>query len=193
VRLLFGFLVSFAVAAAVGLGATWLALTKGTAFGPLRISAWTSWPKTGTTEIDPYARAIVARTGELPVASGDGIAFYAKSTDRGEVLDGRCEIVLAGTTPTARFWTLTLYDPEGRLVANSINRHGFTSEEIIRTMDGGFTIVIAPRARSGNWLPTSGVERYILVVRLYDTPVGVATRAGRDAQMPSVIRKACPQ
>jgi hypothetical protein len=193
VRLLFGFLVAFAVAAAVGLGATWLALTKGTAFGPLRISAWTSWPKTGTTEIDPYARAIVARTGELPVASGDGIAFYAKSTDRGDVLDGRCEIVLAGTTPTARFWTLTLYDPEGRLVANSINRHGFTSEEIIRTMDGGFTIVIAPRARSGNWLPTSGVERYILVLRLYDTPVGVATRAGRDAQMPSVIRKACPQ
>lgn len=192
-RLLFGFLVAFAVAAAVGLGATWLALTKGTAFGPLRISAWTSWPKTGTTEIDPYARAIVARTGELPVASGDGIAFYAKSTDRGEVLDGRCEIVLAGTTPTARFWTLTLYDPEGRLVANSINRHGFTSEEIIRTMDGGFTIVVAPRARSGNWLPTSGVERYILVLRLYDTPVGVATRAGRDAQMPSVIRKACPQ
>jgi hypothetical protein len=60
-------------------------------------------------------------------------------------------------------------------------------------MDGGFTIVIAPRARSGNWLPTSGVERYILVVRLYDTPVGVATRAGRDAQMPSVIRKACTQ
>jgi hypothetical protein len=192
VRLLFGFLVAFAVAAAVGLGATWLALTKGTAFGPLRIGAWAAWPKTGTAEIDPYARAIIARTGELPVASGDGIAFYAKSTDLGELLDGRCETILAGTTPTARFWTLTLYDPEGRLVANSINRYGFTSEEIIRTMDGGFTIVIAPRARSGNWLPTSGVERYILELRLYDTPVGVATRAGRDAQMPSVIRKACP-
>ena len=191
-RLLFGFLVAFAVAAAVGLGATWLALTKGTAFGPLRIGAWTAWPKTGTAEIDPYARAIIARTGELPVASGDGIAFYAKSTNLGEVLDGRCEIILAGTTPTARFWTLTLYDPEGRLIANSINRYGFTSEEIIRTMDGGFTIKIAPRARSGNWLPTGGVERYTLVLRLYDTPVGVATRAGRDAQMPTVIRKACP-
>ncbi|MGP0091568.1 MAG: DUF1214 domain-containing protein [Xanthobacteraceae bacterium] len=191
-RLLFGFLVAFAVAAAVGLGATWLALTKGTAFGPLRIGAWTAWPKTGTAEIDPYARAIIARTGELPVASGDGIAFYATTTDLGELLDGRCEIVLAGTTPTARFWTLTLYDPEGRLIANAINRYGFTSEEVIRSMDGGFTIVIAPRARSGNWLPTSGVERYILELRLYDTPVGVATRAGRDAQMPSVTRKACP-
>lgn len=191
-RLLFGFLVAFAVAAAVGLGATWLALTKGTAFGPLRIGAWTAWPKTGTTEIDPYARAIIARTGELPVASGDGIAFYAKGTDLGELLDGRCEIVIAGTTPTARFWTLTLYDPEGRLIANTINRYGFTSEEILRTMDGGFTIVIAPRARSGNWLPTSGVEQYILMLRLYDTPVGVATRAGRDAQMPSVMRKVCP-
>ena len=39
-----------------------------------------------------------------------------------------------------------------------------------------FEIVIAPRARAGNWLPTGGVERYMLVLRLYDTPVG-----GRDA------------
>jgi hypothetical protein len=192
VRLLFGFLLAFAVAALVGLGTTWLALTRGSAFAPMTIGAWTAWPKTGTSEIDPYARAIIARTGELPVGSGDGIAFYARATDAGTLLDGRCEISLSGITPAARFWTLTLYDPAGRLVANSIDRHGFTSEEIIRQMDGTFAIVIAPRARPGNWLPTGGVERYQLVLRLYDTPVGVATRAGRDAPMPAITGRGCP-
>ncbi len=44
----------------------------------------------------------------------------------------------------------------------------------------------APRARSGNWLPTGGVERYVLVLRFYDTPVGIATRAEREAPMPAI-------
>jgi hypothetical protein len=191
VRLFFGSLFAFAVAAIVGLGGTWLTLTEGTAFGALTIGAWTAWPKTGTPGIDPYARAAISRTGELPIGVGDGIAFYAKADDQGEPFDGRCDIDVSGITPTARFWTLTLYDPSGKLVANSVNRHGFTSQEIIRNSNGSFTIRIGPRARYGNWLPTGGVDHYILVLRLYDTPVGVATRAGREAPMPSITARDC--
>ena len=55
-------------------------------------------------------------------------------------LDGRCTFIVSGVTPAARYWTLTLYDPEGRLVANTIDRHGFTSEEILRDIEGRFTI-----------------------------------------------------
>jgi hypothetical protein len=99
--------------------------------------------------------------------------------------------VLRGTTPAARFWTLTLYDPEGRLVANSANRYGFTSQEIVRAADGTFEIVAAPRARAGNWLPTGGAERYLLLLRLYDTPVGVATGASREVPMPTIVTRAC--
>lgn len=190
-RLLFGSFFTFLVAAALGLGATWLSLTRGTAFGAVRIGAWTAWPRTGTADIDPYARAGIARSGELPIGLGDGIAFFAKNDDAGRLFDGRCEVVLQGTTPAARFWTLTLYDPDGRLLPNSAQRYGFTSQELVRFADGGFSIVIAPRARAGNWLPTGGAERYVLVLRLYDTPVGVATRAGREAPMPSIAEKGC--
>jgi hypothetical protein len=191
VRLLLGTVLALAIAGAVGLGTTWLALTRGTAYGGVTIGAWTAWPKNGTPGIDPYARAMVARTGELPVGSGDGVAFYGRTDDAGQVLDGRCDVVLSGITPQARFWTMALYDPEGRLVANSVQRHGFTSQEIIRRSDGTFEITVGPRARPGNWLPTGGVEEYVLVLRLYDTPIGMATRTGRDAAMPSVARKAC--
>jgi hypothetical protein len=192
VQSLFGSFFAFVLAAALGLGATWLTLTRGTAFGAVAIGSWTAWPKTGTTDIDPYARAVVARSGRLPLGSGDGVAFEARNDDRGKAFDGRCDVVVSGTTPPARFWTLTLYDPDGRLVANTVNRYGFTSQEIVRRADGSFDIVIAPRARPGNWLPTGGVGRYILVLRLYDTPVGVATRTGRDAPMPAVALRSCP-
>jgi hypothetical protein len=94
-------------------------------------------------------------------------------------------------TPTARYWTVTLYTPEGRLVANAIDRHGFTSEEIVRDSDGRFTISVAPLARPGNWLPTGGIEQFVLVWRLYDTAIGVATRTAKEGPMPAIERKGC--
>lgn len=191
-RLLLGTLFALTIATGIGLGATWLAITQGTAYGGVTIGSWTAWPKVGTAGIDPYARAMVARSGELPIGSGDGVAFYARSDDAGQPLDGRCDTALAGITPQARYFTITLYDLEGRLVANSVQRQGFTSQEIIRRSDGTFEISIGPRARPGNWLPTGGIERYLLVLRLYDTPIGVTTRSGREAPMPAITRKACP-
>ena len=187
-RLILGSLFAFTIAAVIGLGATWLALSRGTAFGAIPIGAWTAWPKTGTADVDPYARAGIARSGELPVGSGDGVAFLAAADDAGRALDGRCDVVVSGITPQARFWTITLYDPEGRLIANPLDRQGFTSQEIVRRADGSFEITMAPRARPGNWLPTGGAESYVLVLRLYDTPVGVATRAAREAPMPSIVQ-----
>jgi hypothetical protein len=189
--LLFGSLLAFAVAAAIGLGTTWLALSEGIAYGGFTLGAWTSWPKNGTPGIDPYSRAILARSGELPVGSGDGVTFFARADDHGRPLDGRCDIALSGTTPQARFWTLTLYDTDGRLVANSVRRFGFTSQEVVRGTNGTFEITIGPRARPGNWLPTGGVERFVLALRLYDTPVGLATRAGPDVPMPSISVRGC--
>jgi len=190
-RLLFGSCFTLLIAAAIGLGATWFTLTHGMAFGSLAIGGWTSWPKTGSVDIDPYARAIIARSGELPTGLGDGVAFYAQADDAGAKFDGRCTVTISGLTPPARYWTVTLYDPEGRLVANAIDRHGFTSEEIVRDADGRFVITIAPLARPGNWLPTGGIEKFVLLWRLYDTPIGVATRTTKEGPMPAIARKGC--
>lgn len=190
-NLLFGSLLAFVVAAGVGLGATWLTLTRGVAFGALQLGSWVAWPKTGSSSIDPYARAEIARTGTLPVALGDGIAFYATADDQGRPFNGRCDVELSGTTPPARYWTVTLYDRDGKLVANAVNRYGFTSHELSRRQDGTFVISVTPRARPGNWLPTGGIGAYELVLRFYDTPVGVATRAGREAPMPAITTRGC--
>ena len=191
-RLIFITLLALLLAAIVGVGTTWMTTTRGTELGTLTIGAWTARPRTGTADVDPYSRATIVRNGELPIGTGDGVAFTATTDDRRKPLDGRCDVVVSGVTPAARFWTLALYDRKGHLVANSLQRYGFTSQEIIRQSDGSFEIHIASRARSGNWLPTGGIERYALMLRLYDTPVGVATRTQRDAPMPSIATVGCP-
>lgn len=191
-RLIFITLITLLVATVVGLGTTWMTATRGVDLGTIKIGAWTARPKIGTSDIDPYSRASVARSGELPVGAGDGITFTATKDDSGRALDGRCDVVVKGVTPAARFWTLTIYDMKGQLVANTLQRYGFTSQEIVRGSDGGFEIRMTSRARAGNWLPTAGIDRYMVVMRLYDTPVGVGTRTQKDAPMPSLATVGCP-
>jgi hypothetical protein len=192
VRLIFVTLLALTIATAIGLGATWMTATRGTDFGTLTIGTWVARPKTGTPDVDPYSSATIARSGELPIGAGDGVSFLATTDDHKRPLDGRCDVAVSGVTPAARFWTLTLYDRKGHLVANSLQRYGFTSEEVVRASDGSFEIRVASRARAGNWLPTGGIERYTLMLRLYDTPVGVATRTPRDAPMPQISTVGCP-
>ncbi|MDZ4368755.1 MAG: DUF1214 domain-containing protein [Afipia sp.] len=191
-RLILITLVTLTIATIVGLGTTWMTATRGVNVGTIKIGAWTARPKTGTSDIDPYSRASVARSGELPVGTGDGVMFTATTDDTGRQLDGRCDVVVKGVTPAARFWTLTFYDPKGQLVANSLQRYGFTSQEIVRGSDGGFEVRITSRSRAGNWLPTGGLDHYMLALRLYDTPVGVGTRTQKDAPMPSIVTVGCP-
>lgn len=191
-RLILVTLVTLIIATIVGLGATWMTATRGVDVGTITIGAWTARPKTGTSDIDPYSRASVARSGELPVGTGDGVAFIATKDDSGRLLNGQCDVVVKGVTPAARFWTMTIYDSKGQLVANSLQRYGFTSQEIVRGSDGGFELRVTSRSRAGNWLPTGGLDRYMLALRLYDTPVGVGTRTQKDAPMPSIKTVACP-
>lgn len=191
-RLIFISLTTLLIATVVGLGLTWTTATRGVTVGAITIGAWTARPKTGTSDIDPYSRASIARSGELPVGTGDGVTFTATKDDLGRTLDGRCDVIVKGVTPPARFWTLTIYDSKGQLVANALQRYGFTSQELVRASDGSFEVRVSARARAGNWLPTAGVDRYTLMLRLYDTPVGVGTRSQKDAPMPSITTAGCP-
>jgi len=191
VRLLFGLLFTFTTAAVLGLGATWLAATEAFAPGEFAMGAWKAAPTKGSATIEPFARAAIARSGALPLGQGDGIALIARHDDAGRPLDGRCDVVISGSMPAARYWTLTLHDPQGGLIANPVGRYGLTSREILWGPGGGVEITAADRARPGNWLPTGGAARYVLALRLYDTPMNLATRSGRATTMPSITAGTC--
>ena len=92
----FPFSIRSVVAAVVGLGTTWMTTTKGTELGTLTIGAWTARPRTGTADVDPYSRATIVRNGELPIGTGDGVAFTTAVDDNKKPLDGRCDVAVAG-------------------------------------------------------------------------------------------------
>ncbi len=188
-RVLF-FILALIIGSASGLGMTWVMSARENGFSALDIGAWRGWPRSGTFDADPYARASFARSGELPIGIAEGIAFVASSDDQGRAIDGRCITRIKGKLLPARFWTLTIYDGRGRLIENPAARYGFTSTEVVFDADGDVDIWLSPRVHSGNWLPTGENERIVAIIRLYDTPTGVAR--SETAQMPRVTREKCP-
>jgi hypothetical protein len=175
----------------LGLALTFFTLERGFGFGAVRAGPWTGWPKTGSADIDPYARALLSRTGAIPLGTGEGISFLARADSDGAPLDPRCEYSLKGPMPPARFWTLSVFTPNGALIENAAKRYGFTSAEILRASDAPAEIILASTAHPGNWLPTSPTSPYVVVLRLYDSVLS-ATAASLDSSvMPKLVKGFC--
>ena len=121
-RLILGLVLALTIAVVSGVGSAWYAIEQGQLFGAVAVGNWTAWPGTGSPEPDPYSLAMLARTGELPLGAGEGLAFSATLDRDGEPLSGDCVYVVSGETPAARLWTLTAYDGTGRLMANAARR-----------------------------------------------------------------------
>ncbi|WP_279356643.1 DUF1214 domain-containing protein [Methylobacterium indicum] len=197
-------LVLYALALGAGLGlatANWA--TRGRyPFGGVTLNAWTAWPKIGARDADPYVRAIHARTGEVPLALGEGLLLTALADESGRRLDPSCRYRIAGATPPSRAWTLTV-ERRGRTKAEAAGepagetgmapRTGFTSTEVLRDRDGRFAVTLSPTVQPGNWLPMPAGEGSIrLVLRLYDTPVAASTGVLEREGVPSITREDCP-
>jgi hypothetical protein len=175
----------------LGLALTFLSLERGFGFGAVRAGPWTGWPKAGSPEIDPYARALVARSGSIPLGTGEGVTFTARADSTGAPFDPNCVYTVRGPMPQARYWTLSVFSPTGALIENPAKRYGFTSAEILRESTSPPEIVLAATAQPGNWLPTSPASSYVVVLRLYDSVLS-ATAASLDGSvMPKIVKGAC--
>src|SRR5262245_53540284 len=95
-----------------------------------------------------------------------------------------------GQAPPARyFWSVTMYDSTGYLVANPIDRYsiGPSHPPLVKQPDGSIVIAIQhdPPSEPGvNWLP-SPTGSFRLNLRLYGPSVAARTGAGRP---PGVVR-----
>lgn len=189
-RLLFDIALALLVATAIGFSTAWFAIEHGRLFGAVTIGSWTAWPEAGGPNADPYSMALIARTGEVPLGAGEGLAFTAFADSQGDPLSGNCVYAVNGQTPAARLWTLTAYNAEGRLMVNAARRYGFHSRDILRQPDGGFSIIVSPDVEPGNWLPTERFDNLQLVLRLYDTPLTTASEF-TNVEMPSIDKVRC--
>ena len=179
------------VGVALGLAATYVATFGAFPFGAAHSGPWTSWPKAGAADADPYARAIIARQAVAPLGNGEGLAFVATTDDSGRPLDGSCDYRIAGSPPVARLWTLNLFTPEGRLLAPGPGRRAISSDQLLRSAGGEFEIVVAPSARPGNWLSTPNGAPFAIALNLYDTNVSPTQTSLEGLTLLSIKRGAC--
>ncbi len=182
----------FALAAVLGVGSAWWAVDREVAVEQLQVGGWTAWPTAGEPGADPYVRALFARTGELPMNIAEGLSFAARRDSEGMLLRADCQYRVAGAVPAAGWWTLSVYrDETHTLIDNPAERYGFASAEALREPDGTVEIVVAPRARPGNWIPVDPEAGNLrLVFRLYETPLSVG--GAIDAiEMPEIEREGC--
>ena len=175
----------------VGLLASAFALSRGSPFDRVRLGAWEIEAHAGSIEADPYTRASVERSGEIPLAVGEGLQLIARVDDDGRPLDARCVYRVGSRVPAARYWTLNLIDPDGWPIENAAQRYGFRSSEILRASNGDFFITISAEAAPGNWLPIGAGGRFALALRLYDTPLGATAGGIETSTAPHVARIRC--
>ncbi|KQT11999.1 hypothetical protein ASG40_08450 [Methylobacterium sp. Leaf399] len=186
------FVYALALGAGLGLASADYATRGGYPFGGVVAGSWTAWPRAGAVGADPYTRAVNARRGEIPLGVGEGLLLTASQDADGRAIDAGCTYAVAGTTPPARAWTLTVAGRGPRPADAPLLREGFTSTEILREADGHFVIALAPEVQPGNWLPmprASGPVR--LALRLYDTPVAASAGTLDRSALPEIRRTGC--
>jgi hypothetical protein len=179
------------LAVALGLWSAWLAVRSPAPVDTIRLGAWQAWPNAGTPSADPYSKARLARTGELPLGSGEGLALLAQTDSAGRQLRGRCRYLVVGQTPPARLWTMAVEPVRRRDIESRPGRASAVgSDALLRAPDGSFEIAMSAAAQPGNWLPTPAGAAFQVVVRLYDTTARTTT-ALTSISMPAIRLEGC--
>lgn len=183
-------LISLAIATVVGLGGTWLMLEADLAVEKVEIGPWTAHIPVGRGQANPYVRAAVARTGAIPLAATEALSFVATTDDKGNPFSSTCSYQIASSRIDSRWWTITLSQPDGKLIPAPMARHAFNSNNVLRKKDGTFAIQVSGQPQSGNWLPSGKAGSFFLTLRLYDT--ALYTNGGfADTALPSIEQGAC--
>ncbi len=120
-------------------------------------------------------RAIVSQVGLGANLPEDAIYPLNLSDESGRPLDGASKYVLhfekGMTPPVSAFWSVTLYDPQGYQVANSLNRFAVSSWMPFKyNPDGSLDLYFQNESpgkdREQNWLPAPKGP-FNLTMRLY--------------------------
>ena len=176
---------------AAGLGAAWALTNGGLGDGAIHNGPWTTSLGYGTRATDPLTRAMVARSGLLALPARETIYWMAKADAGGAPLDGNCRYSLSGGALDARWWSVTLYDAKGYLVANPADIWSVNGANAPLDDRGIWRVIISPdKPADGQWLPGTKGQPFHLTLRMYNP--GAAFRASpSSAALPRIVKEGC--
>lgn len=173
----------------LGLGTSWYMIDVGTPLTTVQQGPWVGWTSGGRADADPYTRAHFARLGSLQLSAENLLTYVAHTDSDGRRLHSSCDYSVEGREPGTAWWSITVFNDRGELIANAAQRYAFTSQTISLHPDGTFVVTLARDARPGNWLPTGGAGRLALTLTTIDATAPVLTKAGAAAKPLPLIRR----
>ncbi|MGL5379337.1 DUF1254 domain-containing protein [Clostridium sp.] len=128
----------------------------------------------GTYGTDYLTRAIIATTVYGANIPKDSIYAFAYTDNNNKPLNGnnKYKIHFESNPPVNAFWSITLYNEEGFLVQNTLNKYSISPhiESLNLNDDGSFDVYLqhSPPVKNlyNNWLPTP-MNDFNLMLRLY--------------------------
>lgn len=175
-------------------GGTWASLrilTATSGFGAIAVGPWRAYPEIQTGNADPYARAHRTDNGRLLLGRAEGLEFSASSDSDGNALTGNCVYSVSGHTPSARFWTFRVTDPEGNPVpARAMTPKSLQSWRLLQDQEGVFKATVGGEPQAGNWVSIDTAAPVRFVLTLIDTPTAAAVDKDELA-MPAIRRLIC--
>ena len=175
---------------AAGSGAAVWAVAKGGFGSQAEIGAWRTGTDFGSKDAGAFTRAVVARNGLLALPAREARYYTASSDDEGRPLDGRCRYRVSGGETGGAWWSLTLYGSDNFLVPNDANIWSVGSAAMAPAERESWKILAAPDRQEGRWLPTGGVDRFDLTLRIYLPEDGGRSNLPRD-RLPRIERLGC--
>ena len=195
IRRVLVYLVAVVVGGGLGLGSAlaMAGLLPGSnplAFGDVEVGGWRSDFAIGTDTADPYTRARVARHGLLALAKSEAVYFTRATDDSGAPLSDLCHYRLSGGAMPAGWWSVTLYDGQSMLPANTDNAQSIDAE---RAGQGAWAALIAPqRPDDGTlWISSRGAETFDLTLRLYMPDAALLVDPAAALDPPRIERISC--
>lgn len=191
----FNFIIFSGLALIMGLGSASYLIDDGFALIVNRGGPWQAWVNAGSSKADPYTRAHIAVTGQLPITSASSLTYFAEHDGDSRTLSSDCDYEIIARPFNAVWWTIAAYDEDGNLIPNKADRHAFSSQSLTILPDGTQRITLAPQARPGHWLP-SGEDKYITLVLRIIRPLAVEGNEDTEQEdqtefLPQIRRTAC--
>ncbi len=170
-----------------GLVSSWYMIDSGVLLTTEREGPWVTWTSAGRADADPYTRAHFARLGTLQLTTVIARSYVAYSDSDGGTLHSSCDYLVEGPEPGTSWWSITVFDSKGALIANPVERYTFTSQSIAIRPNGTFSVALSREARPENWLPTGGAGSLALVFTTLDARAPLLTsQAGQEKTLPEI-------
>ncbi|MCH9765891.1 MAG: DUF1214 domain-containing protein [Alphaproteobacteria bacterium] len=176
-----------------GLGSSWYMVEAGSRLTTVANGPWVMWTSAGRKTSDPYTRAHFARRGALVLSTEVARTYIARADSDGAGLHSSCDYAINGQDLPGRWWSIAAFNSRGKLIPNALNRHVYTRDDVAIHADSSVLITLSRDVGPGNWLPTGGAGRLVVVLTVLDLkPVALTVEANDEQQvLPTIRRISC--